>query len=301
MPSATYQLLDHGDGRKLEQFGPLVLDRPCPAAMGIDAAWPERWSFPDVLRIDSSRPPPLDPWQISLIVDPASDVRLSFQMKLTPFGHVGLFPEQQSHWSWLYQRVQKHAQSIASAFDSSSEAEGQEPCFQALNLFAYTGGSTLALSLAGASVVHVDASEPAVAWARENARLNCLQDRPIRWIVEDARKFISREIRRGNQYDLIVLDPPSYGHGPTGKPWSLEQEWEMLLAKCLQLVRPGLHSGLLWTGHSDQPSPGQITSLLNSHGWQSQWGRSNLTDSNGRKLDAGYYIRAASSAPTVNA
>ena len=129
---------------------------------------------------------------------------LQFELKRTDFGHLGLFPEQAENWDWIAERV----------------AAAGRP-LKVLNLFAYTGGSTLAAAAAGAEVVHVDAAKNIVAWARRNAELSGLADAPIRWIAEDAMKFVKRELKRGNRYDAVILDPPSYGHGPQGEVWRL--------------------------------------------------------------------------------
>ncbi|MBX3420751.1 MAG: class I SAM-dependent methyltransferase [Pirellulaceae bacterium] len=274
---SQYQLLDFGNGRKLERFGTLTLDRPCPAAVaaprmpieswGADFGWFEGWSG------DASTD-----WSIEFDLSDTAPARpLTFRLRRTPFGHVGIFPEQADNWRWLYQQIQA------------------SPCaiMQCLNLFAYTGGSTLAMAAAGAHVVHVDASKPSIAWARENVQLSGLSDRPIRWIVDDALKFVQREIRRGRRYDLIVLDPPAYGHGPGGQPWILENRWQELLSNCLQVLRLDRPCSLLWTGHSPCPGPNDIARQLAQHGnWMVQSQRSGLLDVSGRALDSGYCVRA---------
>lgn len=269
----SYQLLDFGFGRKLEQFGNLVLDRPCPAADISQPVNPKLWKLADI-RLPSDKVPSSN-WLTNFLLDTESSVTMAMQLSITPFGHVGVFPEQLPHWRWLYQQVRQCPLEHV----------------RALNLFAYTGGSTLSMSLAGANVVHVDASAPSVSWARSNAQQNQLQDHPIRWIVEDARKFVEREIRRGNHYDIVVLDPPSYGHGPTGKAWDLAQDWQSLLAGCLQLMAPSSHARLLWTGHSDSPTVAQIAEHIGCHQMRTQTGRSKLIDAENRELDAGYFVR----------
>jgi 23S rRNA (cytosine1962-C5)-methyltransferase len=294
VPSVTaagYRLLDFGNARKLEQFGSVTLDRPCPAAEGAFPTAPDLWSEATIrLPGQAHRPPSVpDPWLVSFPLKANSAVeRLHFQLKITPFGHVGVFPEQLQQWLWLYDHSSK--QSVLGG-DRPASSEKH----RALNLFAYTGGSTMALALGGAAVAHVDASAPAVAWARSNAQLNNLENHPIRWIVEDARKFVQREIKRGNQYDIIVLDPPSYGHGPTGKAWDLANEWEELLTDCLQLLDNSRHARLLWTGHSESPTAKDIVNFIaQTKSWHSDTGRSTLADINGRILDAGYYVQTNS-------
>lgn len=269
----AYQLLDFGHGRKLERFGRELLCRPCPAADNEvpfqSAIWP----------IAALNPPgqagkkSLD-WSVDFEL--SDSATLQMELSITPFGHVGVFPEQLPQWQWLYRQITNHS----------------HHSIRALNLFAYTGGATLAMALAGAQVVHVDASAPSVQWARSNARLNHLELHPIRWIVEDARKFVEREIRRGNSYEVVVLDPPSYGHGPTGKAWDLARDWLELLEGCLKLLSNSSPCWLLWTSHSEAPTVQQIVKHIRSHNLQAESARSQLIDVTGRALDAGFYIRA---------
>ena len=224
--STQYQLLDFGDGRRLERFGPVVLDRPCPAAETIRPAAPGLWSSADA-RFDRSED---EPGQWTLRGDPPqpwtiAHGRISLELKRTDFGHVGLFPEQAENWDWIAGQVGRSPPDAASPI-------------KVLNLFAYTGGSTLAAAAARARVTHVDAARNIVAWARRNAELSASGDAPIRWIAEDAEKFVQREIRRGNRYDAVVLDPPSYGHGPHGEAWRLAEDLPRLLALCGELTMP---------------------------------------------------------------
>ena len=199
-----YELLDFGDGRKLERFGAWVLDRPCLAAEKVKKH-PSLWGEA-VARFEGDRAaegvwvPKAKDWEAALIDFP---VRLSpqdrFQLQLSPLpsGQIGIFFEQFANWQWI-----------------ARQAARSDKVLRVLNLFAYTGGSTLAAACAGAEVTHVDAAKSMIARARENAKLSGLEAAPIHWIVEDAFKFCQREVKRGNQYDAIVLDPPSYGHGP---------------------------------------------------------------------------------------
>ena len=281
MANKHYQLLDFGSGRKLEQFGSVVLDRPCPAADFLVKRDHHQWSKADaVLPIEDGSPRLPTHWPVEFLLRQESPrISVELRLKLTPFGHVGVFPEQLTQWRWLVDQVTQTTQSTNTPV-------------RALNLFAYTGGSTLALAAAGSHVTHVDASAPSVAWARENAAANQLEGHPIRWIVEDASKFVAREIRRGNAYDIIVLDPPSYGHGPSGKAWNLSDHWEELFSGCMKLLESSLIGRLLWTGHSDMPSPQMLVHLLDNLGWHTETGRSQLQDTTQRCLDAGYYVRA---------
>ena len=237
-----YQLVDFGNGRKLERFGRLTLDRPCPAAetetKAESTAWKEsdakfkrtaqdqgKWETPS----GRSWTPDLGEWSIR-------HVTAQFQLRPTPFGHVGVFPEQAENWDWIKKQVTR---AIKSA--------GDPP--KVLNLFAYTGGSTMAAAAAGAQVVHVDAAKNTVNWARSNADSSGLAQSPIRWIVEDATRFVQREVKRGNKYNAVILDPPSYGHGPKGEPWKLTEHLHNLLKGCKELTSEN-RQFILLTCHS---------------------------------------------------
>lgn len=214
-----YILLDSGQGRKLEIFSGYTVDRPEPAA-----AWPRSlpasdWAAADAVCLQAGswevrRHPPgawLFRWK---------DIKL--RLKLAPYKHTGVFPEQQANWEWL---------------DKTVRSMGPEP--RVLNLFAYTGGSTLACAQAGARVCHVDSSRPAVAWARENQALSGLSERPIRWIVDDCLKFAAREVRRGAKYHGIIMDPPAFGRGPRGKVFKFGRDVPLLIDCCHKLLVGG--------------------------------------------------------------
>jgi 23S rRNA (cytosine1962-C5)-methyltransferase len=214
-PWDDWGLLDSGNGRKLERYGPYRVVRPEPQVM-----WPpaqERWDAEATFMPGSDeegggrwvqhRPVPRQ-WELS-----RGDVR--FQASLTPFRHLGFFPDMAPQWDWMR--------------DRAADAD-------VLNLFGYTGVGTLLLSDAGARLVHVDASKKSVEQGKENARLSGMDDRPIRWIVDDASKFTAREVRRGRRYDGILLDPPKFGRGPDGEVWRLEENLAPLLADCRKLL-----------------------------------------------------------------
>lgn len=177
---------------------------------------------------------------------------LTFELRPTPAGQVGLFPEQRPMLSWLSGR-------LARPMPHGSGREAPQPAV--LNLYGYTGAATLACARAGARVVHVDASRPAVAWARRNAELSGLSGAPIRWIVEDARVFVARELRRGHLYQGLALDPPSYGHGPHGGDWRLERDLPGLLEVCARIVAPDARFVLL-TAHTPGQGPDVLADLL---------------------------------------
>lgn len=209
-----YELLDCSSGEKLERWGSYVLRRPDPQAIW-QTPMGAAWSAADAVyrRSDSGG----GAWTRSEV--PAFwRVRygdLQFQVKLMNFKHTGIFPEQASNWDFIRSQVRAAGRPIS-----------------ILNLFAYTGAATLAGLQAGASVCHVDAAKGMVSWAKENAAASGLADKPVRWIVDDCRKFVEKEIRRGKRYDAIIMDPPSYGRGPTGEVWRLEDSLFSFLELC---------------------------------------------------------------------
>ena len=200
-----YELLDASNGEKLERWGDTVLIRPDPQVIW-DTPRGAEWETANARYVRSRsgggqweiRSLPREEWTIQY-------QSLRFRVHPTGFKHTGLFPEQAVNWDWMSERIRAAERPV-----------------KVLNLFAYTGGATLACAAAGASVAHVDAAKGMVQWARDNARLSSLEACPVRWLIDDCRKFIEREIRRGNRYDGIVMDPPSYGRGPGGEVWKLE-------------------------------------------------------------------------------
>ena len=220
-----YALLDTGGGRKLERFGERLLVRPEPQALWTpslsDAEWARAGAEFDAAAEDDEH----GRWRVTDKLGEAWCVpagELAFECRLTSFRHVGLFAEQATHWRWMRERIE------------SRRAAGR--FFRLLNLFAYTGAASLIAVATGAEVVHVDASKKAVAWARDNQKLNGLEDKPIRWICDDAQKFVAREIRRGNRYDGILLDPPKFGRGPDNETWELFEHLPRLLPQCAELL-----------------------------------------------------------------
>lgn len=221
MDTEPYALLDSGDGRKLERFGRYVLARPCAQAIWRPQRPESDWAAADATfdREEGNRwinrgglP---ERWEIGV-------EGIRFRLSGTDFGHLGIFPEQREGWRWL-----------RGALDAAAGA-GRK--VSALNLFAYSGGSTLAAARTGAEVCHLDASAGMVQWARENAALNHLQEAPIRWIVDDAHKFLLREIKRGRRYDAIILDPPSFGRGARGEVYKIERDLPQTLDFCRSLL-----------------------------------------------------------------
>jgi len=278
-PEKDYELLDSGEGEKLERFGDIVLSRPDPQALwrkGLDNV---EWKKADA---SFSRDEKGGDWIMGKNSKIGEQGRwsieygdLKFWIKPTPFKHVGIFPEQAVNWDWLRECI-----SVADTLDSLKNLpEGSdtvpstspnrstplrlvpgsvEPLRadvitrgtvsdpsrdnlnknvpEVLNLFAYTGGATLACVQAGAKVVHVDSSKSAMAWARENAELSGLKDKPIRWILDDAQTFVRREIKRGRKYDGIIMDPPAFGHGPDNEVWKIEENFLSFIESCFELL-----------------------------------------------------------------
>ena len=245
-PWADYGLIDSGHGRKLERYGPYRFVRPESQALwsprqadwdahgefvpGSDEDGGGRWQF--------DREVPRDGWPLSW-----SDVR--FTAHCTPFRHLGFFPDMAPVWEWMRERL------------------AGKPNAAALNLFGYTGVGTLALSACG-PVTHVDASKKSVAQARENAALSGMDDRPIRWLIDDAAKFTAREVRRGRRYDGIILDPPKFGRGPDGEVWRIEEGLPPLVADCRRLL-DGESRFLFLTVYAVRMSSLALAGLLAEH------------------------------------
>lgn len=218
-----YELLDTGDGEKLERWGGYILRRPDPQII-----WPKSkdseplWNSAHAHYHRSSsggghwemKAKLPERWTISFN-------QLTFIIKPTGFKHTGLFPEQQANWIWMMDKIRQAGRPI-----------------KVLNLFAYTGGATVACAAAGAEVCHVDAAKGMVQWAKENLHQSKLGDRPVRFITDDVFKFVLREQRRGHQYDAIIMDPPSYGHGPNGEMWKLENDLYRFVDSCMAILSP---------------------------------------------------------------
>jgi 23S rRNA (cytosine1962-C5)-methyltransferase len=214
-----YELLDASDGERLERWGKYVLRCPDPQIIWKNSATHKAWNRADATYKRSSSGG--GGWSKNTL--PAtwniSYGELTFCLKPMGFKHTGLFPEQAANWDWFSDLIRNAHRPI-----------------KALNLFAYTGGATVAAAKAGASVVHVDAAKGMVAQAKENAALSGLADAPIRYIVDDCKKFVEREIRRGNKYDAVIMDPPSYGRGPSGEVWKIEDSVDELITLTSQLL-----------------------------------------------------------------
>ena len=214
-----YEVIDCSRGEKLERWGDYILLRPDPQVIWQTEKKDRRWHKLNAHYHRSSRGG--GNWEFFSLPE-QWDIRyrdLTFRLKPFSFKHTGLFPEQAVNWDWFSEKIRRAGRPV-----------------KVLNLFAYTGGATLAAAAAGASVTHVDASKGMVTWARENASVSGLSDRPVRWLVDDCVKFVEREIRRGNHYDGIIMDPPSYGRGPKGEIWKIEEKIFPLVELCEKLL-----------------------------------------------------------------
>ncbi len=214
-----YEVIDSSHGEKLERFGEYFLVRPDPQVIWEKDRVNPMWENPNARYHRSSKGG--GKWEF---IDLPEEWKitykdLTFHLKPFSFKHVGIFPEQAANWDWAGYLIEKAGYPVS-----------------VLNLFAYTGGATLACAAAGARVTHVDASKGMVSWARDNAALSGLSNAPVRWIVDDSIKFVSREIRRGNRYDAIIMDPPSYGRGPKGEIWKIDERLNDLVAMCVGLL-----------------------------------------------------------------
>jgi 23S rRNA (cytosine1962-C5)-methyltransferase len=238
-----YALLDFGEGRKLETFGKFVLDRPCPVASRV-AKQPQRWAAEFCYHAGPDGDGTWTGEGAREVTWTTTHKSLCFQLSCTPAGQVGMFPEQAENWDWIAKQVARHAQPM-----------------RVLNLFAYTGGSTLTAAALGAEVVHVEAARNVMTWARRNAKLSGLADAPIRWLTEDVRRFVRREVKRGQTYDAVILDPPSYGHGPKNEVWQLRKHLMPLLRACAVLTLPRPKFVLL-TCHTPGFGPAQLQAYL---------------------------------------
>lgn len=228
--STDYELIDSGEGEKLERFGQIILSRPDPQALWSKRLDSSEWKkahgkFGKEGGNDNSG------WVIKKEMPKSWTVELEglkFETKPTTFKHVGIFPEQALNWRSIEENVKIQSSNDKSKTDNEIEI---------LNLFGYTGGASLASVKAGAKVVHVDGSKVAVNWAKENAKLSGLEDKPIRWILDDARTFVGREIKRERKYDGIIMDPPAFGHGPEGELWKIEEHFLSLIKDCFKILK----------------------------------------------------------------
>lgn len=280
-----YELLDSGSFEKLERFGKYVIRRPEPQAIWRPSLSPEEWrrmasaSFLRDARSDERGEWNLGPkmperWTVEYVY---RQMRLRMRLGLTSFKHVGIFPEQAANWNFIY--------------DNCCLAAERGTVPRVLNLFAYTGGATLAACAASAEVTHVDSVKQVVTWARENMELSGLDG--VRWIVEDALKFVQREVRRGSRYHGIILDPPAYGRGANGEKWILEDNIGEMLECCAGLLEPEgafLVLNLYSMGLSSTLARTAVRQAFGAPR-EEQWGELCFTDKAGKELPLGTYYR----------
>ena len=215
-----YEILDMANGEKLERWKDVILARPDPQIIWKEKTFPEKWKKTNARYHRSSTGG--GSWQYEKKMPESWKIQyknLTFQIKPMGFKHTGLFPEQAVNWDWMMDKIAKANRPI-----------------RVLNLFSYTGGATVACLAAGASVCHVDSSKGMVTWAKENVAASGLADKPVRYIIDDVNKFVNREIRRGNQYDAIIMDPPSYGRGTNGEVWKFEENIDDLVNLCTKVL-----------------------------------------------------------------
>lgn len=276
----SYELLDSGMGEKLERFGDFVLSRPDPEAL-----WqknnPEIWERANLTYI---RKGASGSWKGDKNFPKNWNIEygdLTFELRPTSFKHVGIFPEQLSHWVWLEKKLKAKSQ--------------KQKAPRVLNLFAYTGGASLVCAKAGAEVTHVDSSKVAIDWARKNAEISGLKDAPIRWIEDDVLKFLRREVKRGNKYDVIIMDPPAFGHGKGGALWKIEKDFFELFS-LIEKVLSDSPIALVINGYTAGYSPmafsNNLLSIKNKFGGKIELGELAIKE-NGldRLLPAGIFAR----------
>lgn len=281
-----YQLIDSGNGRKLERFGRFTLARPEPQAVWSPSMSEKEWEK----RADASfeqdgsssgtwkrQPDMPDQWYVRY---QPQGMNIKFRLGLTRFKHVGIFPEQAVNWDFIHQQ----SKSLGSALPKPPKV---------LNLFAYTGGASLAARAAGADVIHCDSIKQVVNWANANQEASKLKD--IRWLVEDAFKFVKREANRDRRYNGIILDPPAWGHGPKGEKWKLEDQINELVAHVSKILAPE-NSFLVFNAYSLGYSPLILENLVKTHfpnlpSKNLEKGELYLAEESGRKLPAGIYLR----------
>lgn len=280
-----YELLDTGNFEKLERFGSYVTRRPEPQAFWRPSLAEAEWQRADASFRRDARSDERGEWRLRqgmperwTVTYSSERMRLRMRLGLTSFKHVGLFPEQAANWEFIHEQCAR-----------LSAAGGAAP--RVLNLFAYTGGATLAARAAGAEVTHVDSVKQVVTWARENMEASGLEG--VRWIVEDAMKFVQRELRRGNRYRGIILDPPAYGRGANGEKWVLEEGLCQMLECCAALLEP--HGAFLVLNLYSMGLSSTLarTAVRQAFGAprEEQWGELCFTDRGGKQLPLGTYYR----------
>lgn len=269
-PSKDYELLDSGVGEKLERYGKVVFRRPDPQALWMKSLDIQEWNK---AQASFNREGKKGDWNLKGNIPERWQIEfgnLKLWIRPTSFKHTGLFPEQLPNWDWMREKI----------------AAANRPV-NVLNLFGYTGGASLAAAQAGASVVHVDGSKVAIQWGKDNAHASGLEEKPIRWILDDARVFAKREIKRGNKYDGILLDPPAFGHGPKKELWKIEDDLPELLKLCTEILSDKpiffLINGYA-SGYSSIAYENNLKQLLHKFGGSFEKGELAIEESKSKKL-----------------
>lgn len=273
-----YELIDSGDGEKMERYGKVTFRRPDPQALWKQVLSGQKWAQCDAVFIREAK---RAGWEIKKGVAERWAIELAglkFWIRPTAFKHTGLFPEQLGNWEWVKEQI-----------------KGRKQTAKVLNLFGYTGGATLAAAQAGAEVTHVDGSKVAIGWARDNAELSGLSDKPIRWILDDAAAFVRRELKRGKSYDGIIMDPPAFGHGPKGEAWKIEKDFVRLMDDCNDLLSGDPLFVLLngyASGYSAIAYENNLLSLKEKWGGEIEKGELTIRETTaGRLLPCGIFAR----------
>jgi 23S rRNA (cytosine1962-C5)-methyltransferase len=309
-----YELIDSGGLEKLERFGKYILTRPEPQAVWDKGLGNSEWEklshavFKRTKGIDPSRvqtvekgewqkkPGVSDQWYIGYT---CKGMKLKFRLGLTSYGHIGIFPEQAVNWDYIFDFIDSAIRrslfavrhSLLNISSEKRKAKSEKPPFSVLNLFAYTGGASLAAKAAGADVVHVDSVKPVINWARENMEACSLND--IRWVVEDALKFVRREVKRGNKFNGIILDPPAYGRGPAGEKWVLQDSISEMIRLCSELLAEKnsfFMLSLYSMGFSSLINESLVTTFFGEIPAKES-GELFFADRKGRKLPLGTFVR----------
>lgn len=272
--STDYELIDSGDEEKLERYGKYILRRPDPQALWKKSQPESDWKnasaifIPEMKKWRKKDSNMQNEWQISL-----SD--LKFNIKPTPFKHTGIFPEQEENWKFIKSKIK------------AQKLKEPKKIVRVLNLFGYTGGATLTALSVGAEVTHIDGSKSAITWAKENALINNLDKKPVRWIVDDVRKFVIREIKRGSKYDAIIMDPPSFGKGGKNELWKIEKNFLDLLDSCAKILSENplffLINGYS-SGYSSQAYYNSLKPLMEKYDGEFEIGELTIQESKGKRL-----------------